>query len=202
MNYYLVIKRLLDFLISLTFITLISPLIILISFVIKLTSKGPIFYRGCRAGKHNKNFYIIKFRSMIPNADELGGPSTALNDKRLTPFGKFLRNTKLDEFPQLFNVLMGDMSFVGPRPQVNYYTNKYKGEEKKILSVKPGITDYASIEFSNMDKTLGSLDVDNYYEKNIEPKKNYLRIKYVKEISFKNDLIILLRTFLKLITNK
>tara|TARA_Y100000589_G_scaffold332315_1_gene391646 strand:+ start:2079 stop:2687 length:609 start_codon:yes stop_codon:yes gene_type:complete len=202
MNYYLVIKRLLDFLIALTFIILLSPLIILVSIIIKLTSKGPIFYRGCRAGKDNKNFFIIKFRSMIPNAEKLGGPSTAFNDKRLTPIGHFLRSTKIDEFPQLFNVLIGDMSFVGPRPQVKYYTDKYKGDNKRILSVRPGITDYASIEFSNMDKTLGDLDVDDYYEKNIEPKKNTLRIKYVKEISFKNDLIILLKTFNKLISTK
>ena len=139
---------------------------------------------------------------MVPNAEKIGGPSTAINDKRLTPIGFFLRNTKLDELPQLFNVLVGDMSFVGPRPQVTYYTNKYKGEEKFILSVKPGITDYASIMFSNMDKELGSINVDDYYEKYIEPKKNLLRIKYVKEISFKTDFTILFKTFFKLISSR
>lgn len=199
---YLVIKRLLDFSFALFFIFLLSPIILIISIVIKLTSKGPIFYKGFRAGKKNKNFYILKFRSMVPNAEKIGGPSTAKNDKRITPIGFFLRSTKLDELPQLFNVLVGDMSFVGPRPQVTYYTNKYKGEEESILFVKPGITDYASIRFNNMDNTLGVINADDYYEKYIEPKKNLLRIKYVKEMSFKTDLIILFRTVFKLISSR
>ena len=188
MNYYLVIKRLLDFLISLTFITLLSPLIILISFVIKLTSKGPIFYRGCRAGKHNKNFYIIKFRSMVPNAEELGGPSTALNDKRLTPFGKFLRNNKLDEFPQLFNVLIGDMSFVGPRPAL--FNQYYLIKKRKILKIdklKPGITGYAQINGRDKISIKKKLKLDYFYLKNK---------------SFKFDIEIIFITAYKFVNSK
>ena len=131
---------------------------------------------------------------MVVNAEAKGGYSTALNDARLTKIGKFLRKYKLDEIPQLINVLKGEMSIVGPRPQVEEYTKLYKDEEKIILTVKPGLTDYSSIEFIDLDSILGDDDVDAKYLQEIEPKKNELRIKYVKEYSFLKDIKIIIQT--------
>lgn len=175
-------------------IILALPLFAVIGAAIRLTSKGPVFYRGVRTGLHGKPFRIWKFRTMVVDADRLGGPSTALNDSRVTPIGRFLRKHKLDEIPQFINVLSGDMSLVGPRPQVERYTKEYRGEESIILDVKPGLTDYASLHFIDMDSVLGDGDVDEKYLKEVEPLKNALRIKYVKERSFMVDLKILLRT--------
>ena len=196
---YCISKRLLDIVVSLASLILLSPLMLLISILISATSDGPIFYRGIRAGKNNKNFKILKFRTMIIDAEQKGGHSTAINDHRLTKIGRFLRKFKIDELPQFFNVIAGEMSLVGPRPQVLYYTNKYKNDEKVILSVKPGITDMASLYFSDMDKVLGFDEVDDKYESEIEPIKNLLRIKYVKERSFILDLRILIETAFKII---
>jgi lipopolysaccharide/colanic/teichoic acid biosynthesis glycosyltransferase len=196
---YLFFKRLIDILISLIFIISLLPLFLLIAFIIKINSPGPIFYKGKRAGLNSKTFKIIKFRSMIADAENKGGFSTALNDARLNNVGRFLRKYKLDELPQFLNVLIGDMSLVGPRPQVFFYINKYRGEQLKILKVKPGITDYASIFFSDMDKILGEKNVDEYYANKIEPIKNKLRIKYVKEMCFIVDIQILFVSFFKIL---
>lgn len=135
---------------------------------------------------------------MVVNAEKMGGPSTALNDPRLTSIGRLLRKYKLDELPQLINILLGEMSFVGPRPQVEQYTRLYSGEQEVILSVRPGLTDYASIKFMNLDEILGDEEVDERYFREIEPEKNKLRIKYVKERSFRVDLSILYRTVISL----
>ncbi len=173
----------------------------LIMMLIRLDSPGPIFYRGVRVGKNKKTFKIWKFRTMVADAELKGGPSTALNDSRITSAGRFLRKYKLDEMPQLFNILSGEMSFVGPRPQVERYTMLYSGEEKLILTVKPGLTDYASLKYINLDQILGDGDIDEKYLKEIEPEKNKLRIKYVKEQSFLTDMKILYLTanrFLKI----
>ena len=136
---------------------------------------------------------------MVPDAEKMGGPSTALNDPRLTKIGVFLRKYKLDELPQLINVLIGDMSIVGPRPQVGKYTKLYNDEEKIILTVKPGVTDYASIRFINLDQILGDVNVDEKYHREIEPEKNRLRIKYAKEHSFWVDCRIILLTMLQML---
>jgi len=170
------------------------PFIAVIGSAIKLTSKGPVFYRGPRIGLNGKPFRIFKFRTMVVDADKIGGHSTALNDPRLTAIGKILRRYKLDEIPQFLNVLKGEMSLVGPRPQVEHYTKRYTGEEAIILSVPPGLTDYASLHFINMDSTLGNADVDRKYMDEVEPLKNRLRIQYVKEQSFVTDMKILLKT--------
>jgi lipopolysaccharide/colanic/teichoic acid biosynthesis glycosyltransferase len=135
---------------------------------------------------------------MIVNAESAGGPSTALNDPRLTRAGKFLRKFKFDELPQLFNILKGEMSFVGPRPQVEYYTRQYSGDELLVLSVKPGLTDYASIRFINLDEILGDDEVDKKYASEVEPEKNRLRIEYAKNCNFWIDMKILLMTFLRI----
>tara|TARA_B100000519_G_scaffold175478_1_gene164030 strand:+ start:40 stop:654 length:615 start_codon:yes stop_codon:yes gene_type:complete len=177
---------------------LFSPLLIAIAIVIKLTSPGPVFYRGVRSGRHGKPFRIFKFRTMVEFAERLGGHSTARDDARLTKVGPVLRKYKLDELPQLLNVLVGDMSLVGPRPQVEYYTALYQGEELEIMSVKPGITDYASMEFIDLDNILGNEDVDTKYKEQVEPVKNRLRLRYVREASLWVDFKILVMTCVQL----
>ena len=192
-------KRLFDIIVSFIALIILLPILILISFIIKLTSKGEIFYRGTRAGKNNFNFKIYKFRTMVQDAENIGGYSTALNDFRLTKIGRFLRKYKLDELPQFINIIKGEMSLVGPRPQVIYYTNQYSGNLKSILSVKPGMTDLASLYFLDMDKVLDRKNVDKKYATEIEPIKNLLRLKYVKEQSFLLDIRILIETVFSLI---
>ncbi|MEN6508297.1 MAG: sugar transferase [Smithella sp.] len=191
-------KRLFDIALSSFALLTIWPLLTLMAIAIKLSSPGPIFYRGVRSGLHGEPFRIFKFRTMVAKAEEMGGPSTALNDPRLTPVGKILRKYKIDELPQLINILKGDMSFVGPRPQVEKYTKLYSGEEKIILSVRPGLTDYASIQFINLDALLGDDHVDEKYIREIEPEKNKLRIQYVRDLSFRTDMKILFMTFLQM----
>jgi lipopolysaccharide/colanic/teichoic acid biosynthesis glycosyltransferase len=197
-----VIKRLFDLFISIIVLVFVGPFLLIVAALIKIQSPGPAFYRGVRSGLHGKAFRIYKFRTMVVDAEKLGGPSTALNDPRLTPIGKFLRNYKIDELPQLINILVGDMSFVGPRPQVEKYTKLYTDEEKVILSVRPGLTDYASIHFIDLDAILGDRDVDEKYVRDIEPVKNKLRIKYVQERNFWVDMKILFMTFIRMLTIK
>jgi lipopolysaccharide/colanic/teichoic acid biosynthesis glycosyltransferase len=194
---YLIVKRLADLFFALIIMVFLSPILLIISVMIKTQSIGPVFYRGARTGQFGRPFRIFKFRTMVENAEKVGGPSSAFNDPRFTKIGKILRRYKLDELPQLINILKGEMSFVGPRPQVEEYTSKYEGEEKMILSVKPGLTDYASIEFINLDKILGDENVDEKYRKEVEPRKNELRLKYVKEKSFWTDIRIIFRTVVK-----
>ena len=192
-------KRVLDIALSIAAIVVTSPLLLLLSLGIKIDSSGPVFYRGQRAGLGGQVFRILKFRSMISDAEQKGGYSTAIDDPRLTRVGRYLRKHKLDELPQFFNVLRGDMSLVGPRPQVLFYTDQYRGEDKLILSVKPGITDLASLYFVDMDATLGSGDVDVRYQTEIEPVKNGLRLRYVRERSLLLDLRILVETAFRLV---
>jgi lipopolysaccharide/colanic/teichoic acid biosynthesis glycosyltransferase len=196
---YSVTKRIFDIFVSSLMLVLLSPVLILIAILVKSSSPGPILYRGLRAGKSGRSFRILKFRTMVVNAESLGGHSTAINDPRFTSTGRFLRRYKLDELPQFLNVFLGQMSLVGPRPQVLYYTDKYKDDEKLILSVRPGITDLASLYFSDMDVVLGSKDVDAKYETEIEPLKNKLRLRYVREASFWLDLRILIETAFEII---
>lgn len=195
-------KSIFDIIISFLVFIILLPLFVIISLIIKMTSSGEILYKGTRAGKNNINFKIYKFRTMVQDAENIGGPSTALNDFRLTKIGRFLRKYKLDELPQFINIIKGDMSLVGPRPQVIYYTNQYTGEFKLILSVKPGLTDLSTLYFLDMDNVLGSKNVDKKYETEIEPIKNLLRLRYVKEKSFLLDIRILIETAFGLIGKK
>lgn len=190
-------KRMFDILFSLSVLLLIWPIILFVAAAIKLTSPGPVFYRGIRTGLHGLPFRILKFRTMVVDAESLGGPTTGTNDKRVTPVGAFLRKTKLDELPQFLNVLVGDMSLVGPRPEVLEYTGTYTGEEKIILSMRPGITDYSSIEFADLDDLVGDKDPDKYFREHIMPRKTALRVKYVKEWSLWSDFRILWMTFFR-----
>lgn len=192
-------KRSFDVLFGLAGLIVLSPLMAVIASLIKMDSEGPVFYRGVRTGLHGKPFRIFKFRTMVAHAERLGGPSTALNDPRITKVGRFLRKYKLDELPQLINILINDMSFVGPRPQVEKYTRLYDEQENIILNVKPGLTDYASIYYIHLDVLLGDENVDEKYIREIEPHKNRLRIQYVKEQSFLRDMKILAMTFLRML---
>ena len=178
------VKRLFDILFSFLGLIIISPLLLLIAIIIKITFHGPVFYRGRRVVKSGKLFKIFKFRTMVPDAEKKGGPSTAGDDPRLTKIGKFLKKFQLDELPQLINVFKGEMSFVGPRPEVLIYVNMMSEEEGRIiLSVRPGMTDYASLWNFHEGKILkGSPDPEKTYMEKIRPEKIRLQIKYVKEI--------------------
>ena len=181
------IKRVIGFVLALLLLIPLIPIYIVIALLIVVDSGFPVFYKADRGGYRGKNFKIFKFRSMVKNADKIGGGTTALNDSRITKVGAFLRKTKLDESPQLFNILNGTMSFVGPRPELLRYTEKYVGEEECILKVRPGITDYSSIEFINLDEIVGGDNADEMYEKYVLKRKNELRVKYAKTVSFKTD---------------
>ena len=159
-----------------------------------LESGFPIFYRANRGGYKGKTFKINKFRTMVKNADKIGGGTTALNDSRITKVGAFLRKTKLDEIAQLFNIIGGTMSFIGPRPELLQYTDNYDELEKNILNVRPGITDYSSDVFINLDEIVGSENADEMYEKYVLKNKNALRVKYAAEVSFATDFKIFFKT--------
>lgn len=193
------IKRSFDLVFSVIALAGVSPLLLILAAVIKRDSPGPVFYRGVRTGLHGKPFRIYKFRTMVPDAERMGGPSTALDDPRVTRIGRFLRKYKIDELPQLLNIVRGEMSFVGPRPQVERYTRLYTPAEQIILSVKPGLTDYASIHFIHLDAILGNEDVDEKYLRDVEPEKNRLRIQYARNPSFRTDLKILYLTLCRLL---
>ncbi|GFO63823.1 sugar transferase [Geomonas paludis] len=190
----LALKRSADILLSLSVLAVLWPLLLAAAVAVKLSSPGPVFYRGVRSGLNGTTFRILKFRSMVIDAEALGGPTTGTNDPRVTRVGAFLRKTKLDELPQFLNVLKGDMSLVGPRPEVLEYTSQYRGEERLILCMRPGITDYASIEFADLDDQVGSEDPDRFFREHILPRKNALRVKYVKQWSLGSDLVILWQT--------
>jgi len=191
-------KRLFDVVASAIALIALSPLLLVVAAGVKLTSPGPVFYRGVRTGRHGKPFRILKFRTMVVDAAEIGGPSTGQDDPRVTRFGAFLRRFKLDELPNLFCVLFGQMSIVGPRPEVPQYTSLYEGEEKLILSVRPGITDLSSIRFIDLASHIGAENVDAAFESRVLPIKNRLRVQYVKERSFWIDMKIIGSTLLKL----
>lgn len=188
------IKRWLGFILALTLIIVIWPLYLIIATVIAIEDGFPVFYRPLRGGYCDKPFRIFKFRSMVKNADKIGGGTTALNDPRITKVGNFLRKTKLDETPQLFNIIVGSMSFIGPRPELLCYVEQYNGEEKLIMKVRPGITDFSSVEFVNLDEVVGSGNADEMYENCVLKRKNELRIKYAKEVSFGIDCKLFLNT--------
>ena len=200
MNSWSVLKRAFDFLSSLVGIILVSPFLTVVAILIKKEDGGPVFYRGVRVGRFGKPFRIFKFRTMVINAEKLGGPSTADDDPRISKVGKFIRKFKVDELPQLINVLKGEMSIVGPRPEVQMYVDMFTEEERAILSVRPGITDWASIWNPDEGAVLaGSPDPERTYMEKIRPEKIRLQLKYVKERSFWNDLKIIAQTMIAII---
>jgi lipopolysaccharide/colanic/teichoic acid biosynthesis glycosyltransferase len=187
------VKRSVDVLFSALGLMSISLLLLLVALANKLDSHGPVFYRGVRVGRYGRPFRIWKFRTMLVGSETLGG-TTGKDDPRITRIGRFLRKYKIDELPQLINVLTGDMSLVGPRPDLKEHTSAYEGEEKLILSVRPGITDYASIRFHNLNDLVGSEDPHRVFIEKFRPEKNRLRLAYVKQQSLREDMNILFKT--------
>ena len=194
-KFNLFIKRLFDILASLFGILVMAIPMIIISLAIKLDSKGPVFFKQKRVKKNNKDFTILKFRTMVVDAPKLGMPITVGDDPRITKVGKFLRKTKLDEFPQLFNVLVGDMSFVGPRPEVRKYVDMYSDSDRDILKIRPGITDLASIKYRDESEILDKSDnPEKTYVEEIMPNKIELNKQYIENINLLNDIKIILQT--------
>lgn len=188
-------KQTFDLLCATMGLVLLCPLFLAIALVIALSDGGPPFYRGWRVGLGGMPFRILKFRTMRPDAERSGVTSTANDDLRVTRIGSVLRRYKLDELPQLWNVLRGEMSLVGPRPQVQWAVNQYSAEERLLLNVKPGITDYASLVFVDEGAVLrGSADPDGDYLTKIHPTKIRLSLQYVSQASFLEDIRILVAT--------
>lgn len=196
-------KRLCDVGVASVLLLLLSPLLLVIALVIRWSDGGPVFYRAPRVGLRGQPFRMWKFRTMVQHADQLGGPSTPDGDPRVTPVGRWLRQHKLDELPQLFNVCGGTMSLVGPRPEVQHYVDLYSEEERVILTVRPGLTDWASLW--NIDEGAllkGSPDPEKVYLETIRPVKLRLQLAYVRQRSFGTDLRILLHTAIALARGK
>ena len=193
------LKRIFDIISSLFGLILLSPFMIIIAILIKLDSKGPIFFKQVRVTKNGREFKIFKYRTMKIGSDKYS-QITVGKDSRITKVGDFLRKYKLDEIPQLINVLIGDMSLVGPRPEVPKYVALYTEEQREILKVRAGITDYASIEFSNENDILANeADPEKAYIEKIMPKKIELNKKYLSEISVMTDIKIILLTIKKIL---
>jgi lipopolysaccharide/colanic/teichoic acid biosynthesis glycosyltransferase len=192
------LKRALDLAVSAIAIFLLSPVFVVVALLIRLDSKGPAFYRGTRIGQHGIPFRMWKFRTMHINSEKRG-ITTGQNDPRVTRIGKLLREHKIDELPQLINVLKGEMSLVGPRPDFEEHTSAYRGDEKLILTVRPGITDYASLRFHNLAELIGSEDPHRVYLEKFRAEKTRLRLAYVKRRSLGEDLRILFRTLMRVV---
>jgi lipopolysaccharide/colanic/teichoic acid biosynthesis glycosyltransferase len=194
-------KRLFDIFFSIVGLTILLPLFLVIALVIAIESKGGVFYLQHRVGKNNIDFKLYKFRTMFVNSDKSGLITVGMRDSRITKVGYILRKYKFDELPQLLNVLQGTMSFVGPRPEVRKYVELYNDDQLNVLKVKPGITDYASIEYSNENELLGNAsDPDQLYVEVIMPAKLSLNLKYIQEISIATDVKLILQTIKKIIS--
>lgn len=195
------LKRLFDIFFSFLGIVLLSPLFFIVALLVIIESGLPVFYTQKRVGKNSVEFSLFKFRTMIKDADKNGLLTVGGRDARITKVGYYLRKTKVDELPQLINVLIGDMSLVGPRPEVKKYTDLYTEKQKRVLTVKPGITDYASIEFVDENDLLGkSENPEETYINEIMPKKLELNLKYVQQSSLLNDTAIIFKTIAKIIS--
>ena len=193
-------KRLFDIIFSALGIIILSPIFLLLWFTIKLESHGPALFMQTRVGKNNKDFKLIKFRSMYLNSESFGQLTVGMRDPRITNVGYTLRKYKLDELPQLLNVLKGDMSLVGTRPEVRKYVNMYTPEQMKVLEVNPGITDYASIQFINENQLLANAEnPDEYYINNIMPKKLEMNLQYIKSNNPFKDISLILKTIFRII---
>ena len=192
--------RFFDFILSLVGLVVLAPIFIVLAIWIKTDSKGPVFYKQVRVGENGIDFGLFKFRSMVVDADKKGLITVGGRDPRITRSGYFIRKYKLDELPQLINVLLGDMSLVGPRPEVRKYVDLYTDEQQKVLSVKPGITDYASIEYMDENEILGkSSDPEKTYIEEIMSEKIKCNMKYIQNKSLVEYFKIIFLTILKII---
>lgn len=197
---YRFVKRALDLSVAVLLFILVLPVFLICSLWVKLDSRGPIFYRARRVGRNGREFRMLKFRSMVVNADKIGGPTTAEDDPRVTSSGRALRRLKLDELPQILNIVKGDMSLVGPRPDVPSEVAKLDATERAtIFSMRPGMTDWASIRYYNEAEIVrGFPDSHKAYEELIRPGKIELQMRYVREASFWTDVGIMWSTFVRL----
>lgn len=192
--------RFFDFILGLVGLVVLAPIFIVLAIWIKTDSKGPVFYKQVRVGQNGINFGLFKFRSMVVDADKKGLITVGGRDPRITRSGYFIRKYKLDELPQLINVLVGDMSLVGPRPEVRKYVNLYTDEQQKVLSAKPGITDYASIEYMDENEILGkSSDPEKTYIEDIMPEKIKYNMKYINNKNLFEYFKIIFLTVLKIV---
>ena len=192
-------KRLFDIVFSALGIIILSPLFLMLWFAVKLESRGPVFFLQTRVGKNNIDFKLYKFRSMFLDSELHGQLTVGMRDPRITNVGYTLRKYKLDELPQLLNVLKGDMSLVGPRPEVRKYVNMYTPQQMKVLEVNPGITDYASIQFINENQLLANAEnPDEYYINNIMPKKLEMNLQYIKSNNPFKDISLILKTIFRI----
>ncbi len=192
------IKRAFDVLASAAGLVILSPLLLVLAVAVKLESPGPVFYRATRIGRGGVPFRLFKFRSMIAGADRQGPGITTAGDSRVTGVGRVLRRTKLDELPQLFNVLKGDMSVVGPRPEDPRYVALYTPEQQEVLSVRPGITSPASVRYRHEEAVLTGPDWETIYIQQVMPEKLSIDLEYARHASLRRDIGILAQTFLAL----
>ena len=193
------IKRLFDLISSSLVLIILFPILFLVAILIVLDSKGGIFYRQIRVGKNGKEFGLLKFRTMHPNMDQVQ-ITVGHRDPRVTRVGYYLRKFKVDEFPQLLNILKGEMSVVGPRPEVPKYVAMYNVEQQKVLTVKPGLTDFASLEYVHESELLAASDnPEKTYVDEIMPHKLSLNLKYIQEKSLSTDVKLIFRTILKIL---
>lgn len=196
-------KRLFDIFASGLGLLILSPLFIVVAIWIKFDSKGPVFYKQLRVGRHNKDFYIYKFRSMRVGADSGSLVTIGERDPRVTRSGYFIRKFKIDELPQLFNVLIGDMSLVGPRPEVRHYVDYWTEEQMRVLDVRPGITDPASIKYRNENELMEKAEnPEEYYINVIMQEKIKLYLEYVDNASFWYDIKLIFKTFLVILKDR
>ncbi|HHU66210.1 sugar transferase [Streptococcus sp.] len=194
------VKRIFDFIASLIGVIIISPILIVVAICIKLDSKGNILFLQKRVGKNGEPFYIYKFRTMVTDAEKLGAQITVGKDSRITKVGAVLRKYKIDELPQLFNVLKGDMSLVGPRPEVPKYVELYTEEERKVLEVRPGITDLASLRYRDENDILAKVEnPEEYYINVIMKDKLKLNLEYIEKSNIIFDIYLVIKTIIKCI---
>jgi lipopolysaccharide/colanic/teichoic acid biosynthesis glycosyltransferase len=188
-------KRLLDVICAITGLTVLSPLLVVAAIAVKCTSKGPALFGQERIGKDGVPFKIWKFRSMVSNADKIGPLITASGDSRITPIGRLLRQSKIDELPQFWNVLIGNMSVVGPRPELPFYVRDYTPEQRQVLVVRPGITDPAALEYRHEEAVLAkAADRERFYRDVLLPRKLGMNLEYIRKLSFRYDVALILRT--------
>ena len=196
-------KRFLDVILSVLVLVILSPLFIIIAIIITCESRGGVIYAQTRVGRYNKDFKLLKFRTMYTGSDQKGLITVGEHDARITRFGYFLRKSKMDEFPQLLNIIKGDMSIVGPRPEVRHYVDMYTEEQMKVLSVRPGLTDFASLVYIDENKLLENQeDPEEFYIKEMMPRKLELNLKYIEQQSVKTDAILIFRTLKAIVSGK
>ena len=187
------IKRIFDITVALMGLIILAPILVVIAILIKLDSPGSVFFRGKRVGQYWKTFYVLKFRSMVPDAPQKGAAITCKDDARITRIGRVLRKTKLDELPSLINVLKGEMSLVGPRPEAPSWVERYTLQQRAVLTVKPGITGLAQIKYRNEEALLSGANLETEYLQIMNDKLN-IDLSYLKNRSFISDLRILVET--------